>query len=142
MRNKPFDRVLRAARTARKRGAAAIEFAIVLPIMLLMLFGIVEFGRIFTIRLSAQEAAREACRIAVLQSTQDPQDAEGPVVARITAIMNSAGVPFSYVITPDTPANPQVTIRVTVPYNEVSLTGMLDLAIDDIVGECAMRKEG
>ncbi len=135
-------RPVNRSRTARKRGAAAVEFAVVLPILLIMLFGIIEFGRIFTVRLSAQEAAREGCRLAVLQSTEDPTSADGPVVTRITNIMESAGLPFSYTIVPNTPGDPTVTVTVTVPYGEVSLTGLLNLAVEDIVGQCSMRKEG
>lgn len=50
---------------ARRRGAAIIETALVLPIVLLFLFGIMEYGRyIFALQIFTN-AAREGCRYAV-----------------------------------------------------------------------------
>lgn len=51
-----------------KRGITAqgmVEFALVLPILLVLLFGIIEFGRIFQAWLSVQNSARFAVRYAV-----------------------------------------------------------------------------
>lgn len=143
-----IDRLMRGGRRgARRRGAALVEFAIVLPLLLTVLFGIVEFGQLFKVRLSAQQAAREACRIAVLQSTAKPYTTtSGPVMQKIQQIMTAAGVRTYNAgmvqITEDTTANPAVTITVTVPYEDVKLTGFLHVITKDITGSCSMRKEG
>jgi Flp pilus assembly pilin Flp len=47
-----------------ERGAAAVEFALILPILILLLFGIVEFSRGFNAYLSVTHAAREGARLA------------------------------------------------------------------------------
>ena len=47
-------------------GAAAVEFAIVLPILLLLVFGIIEFGLLFNRFISVTHAAREGVRVAAL----------------------------------------------------------------------------
>jgi len=132
---------------ARRRAAALVEFAIVLPLLLTVLFGIIEFGQLFKVRLSAQQAAREACRIAVLQSTAKPYSStSGPVMQKIQQIMTAAGVSTysaSMVqIVEDTTADPTVSITITVPYEDVKLTGFLSVITNDITGSCSMRKEG
>ena len=44
------------------RGAVMVEFAIVLPVLLLILLGIIEFGRAYNTQVSIQAAAREGAR--------------------------------------------------------------------------------
>jgi Flp pilus assembly pilin Flp len=47
-------------------GAAAVEFALLLPLLVLLLFGLIEFGFAFSTRIQATNAAREAARRAVV----------------------------------------------------------------------------
>jgi len=47
-------------------GAAAVEFALLLPLLVLLLFGIIQFGIAFNARIQATNAAREAARMAVV----------------------------------------------------------------------------
>ena len=49
-----------------ERGAAAVELALVLPIVLLLLFGIVEFGRGYNAKITLTHAAREGARAAAV----------------------------------------------------------------------------
>jgi Flp pilus assembly protein TadG len=53
-----------AERFRRKsaRGAAAVEFAIVLPILFLLVFGVMEWGYYFFIETTVLNAAREGAR--------------------------------------------------------------------------------
>lgn len=53
-------------------GAAAVEFAIVLPLLLLLLFGIVDFARAYNAHISLSGAAREGARVLAL-GTGDPE---------------------------------------------------------------------
>jgi Flp pilus assembly protein TadG len=54
------------------RGAAMVEFAIVLPVLLLILLGIIEFGRAYNTQVSIQAAAREGAReLALRHSSTD-----------------------------------------------------------------------
>ena len=50
-----------------ERGAAAVELALVLFPLLLILLGIVEFGRVYSTQLRLQHAAREVAREAALR---------------------------------------------------------------------------
>ena len=49
-----------------QEGAAAVEFALLLPLLVLLLFGMIEFGLAFNTRIQATNAAREAARQAVV----------------------------------------------------------------------------
>lgn len=49
------------------RGAAAVEFALVLPLLLLVLFGLIDFGRALNAQIALTQAAREGVRLAALQ---------------------------------------------------------------------------
>jgi hypothetical protein len=49
----------------RRRGQTAVEFALTLPILLLLLFGVIEFARIFQAWVTLQNSARTAARYAV-----------------------------------------------------------------------------
>jgi Flp pilus assembly pilin Flp len=50
----------------REDGAAAVEFALLLPLLVLLLFGVIQFGAAFNTRIQATNAAREAARLAVV----------------------------------------------------------------------------
>src|SRR4051812_42050175 len=51
------------------RGAAAVEFALVLPLLLVLVFAIVDFGRAFFIKETLNHAAREGARALALGQT-------------------------------------------------------------------------
>lgn len=50
-----------------ERGSAAVEFALILPILLLVLLGIIEFGQVLTTQISLAQAAREGARVMAIQ---------------------------------------------------------------------------
>ncbi len=49
-----------------ERGAAAVEFALVVPILLILVFGIVNFGQYLSVRQAATQAAAEGARAAAV----------------------------------------------------------------------------
>ena len=57
----------RNARGRRRRGAAAVEAALVLPVLFLFLFAILEFVRYIALRQVANNAVREGARFAVVR---------------------------------------------------------------------------
>ncbi|TQS40725.1 TadE/TadG family type IV pilus assembly protein [Cryptosporangium phraense] len=52
----------RRSSSGSDRGAAAIELAIILPIMLVMIFGVIDFGRLISAQATLSDAAREGAR--------------------------------------------------------------------------------
>jgi Flp pilus assembly protein TadG len=51
---------------ARDRGAAAIEFALLFPLLMLIVFGIIDFGRALNAQITLTQAAREGVRLDAL----------------------------------------------------------------------------
>jgi Flp pilus assembly protein TadG len=49
-----------------EEGAAAVEFALLLPLLVLLLFGFIQFGIAFNTKIQATNAAREGARMAVV----------------------------------------------------------------------------
>lgn len=75
-------------RWSRERGAALLETAIALPLVLLVSVGIFEFGRAFQTWQVLTNAAREGARVAVL-----PNPAPGAVEARVSAYIVAGQLP-------------------------------------------------
>jgi Flp pilus assembly protein TadG len=73
------------------RGAAAVEFAIVFPVLMLIVFGIIDFGRALNDQITLTQAAREGARLEALgesnvaQSTQSAAGGLSPVTVTITS---------------------------------------------------------
>lgn len=59
--------MMRRLRDRSDRGASAVEFALVLPLLLILLFGIIDFGWILTAEVQLSQAAREGVRLQALQ---------------------------------------------------------------------------
>jgi Flp pilus assembly protein TadG len=73
-------------RPGEDQGSAAVEFALVLPVLLLILFGIIDFGRMLNARIVLTQAAHEGARTAAV--TGDP-DAAAATIAKVMGSMAS-----------------------------------------------------
>lgn len=63
------------ARLRMDTGAAAVEFALLLPILLTLVFGIIDFGRAYHAQVTLTHGAREGVRVLAFGGTQaDVQD--------------------------------------------------------------------
>ena len=87
-----------------QRGAALIEFALVFPLLLLILLGIIDFGFLFQRYEVLTNATREGARIAIL-----PGYVEADVKTRVCAFLVSGSVPTTG-CPGATPTNPAVTL--------------------------------
>jgi Flp pilus assembly protein TadG len=77
-------RVLRKSSSRAEAGAAAVEFAIVVPLLLLLLFGIFDYGRFFLVQMALTSGAQEGVRASVLG-----QSASNSNAAAINAVPDS-----------------------------------------------------
>ncbi len=78
----------RKAARRGERGSELIEFAIVFPLLLLIVAAIFDFGFLFQTYEVVTNAAREGARMAILPGYQIPQD----VQARVLTYVQSAGL--------------------------------------------------
>jgi Flp pilus assembly protein TadG len=92
--------VRRAGRWRDESGAAAVEFALVLPLLAVLLFGIFEFGRVWHVNHAITDAAREGARRAVVRDGQVKQTTVPDV---IQARLGSAGLTWNKSLTLYTP---------------------------------------
>jgi len=75
------NRPASSAHRRRDRGAAAVEFALVLPLLLLIVFGIIDFGRALNAQITLTQAAREGVRLAALGYSDAVVDARAQAAA-------------------------------------------------------------
>ena len=88
----------RRRRGGDDRGAELIELAIVLPILLLVLAAIIDFGFLFQRWESLTNAAREGARISTLPGYTGTDD--GDVEARIRSYLTATGIPGGPAVIP------------------------------------------
>jgi Flp pilus assembly protein TadG len=70
----------------RQRSQAMVEFAIVAPLLLLLLFGIVDFGRVIYIYVTLNQAVHEGARTAIRDSPLLPTNADVETSVKVHAV--------------------------------------------------------
>jgi len=102
----------------RQAGAAAVEMAIVLPLLLLLVFGIIEFGLIFNRWITVTHSAREGVRqLALGKPFPDAEalaEAAAPDFAGTVACTASEPISGQMQMTCDTEYNLSLYIHTTV----------------------------
>ena len=123
----------------REHGQALVEFALVLPILLLLLCGIIDFGWLYYNQITLNNAAREGARYAVIHYDPD-HDWKGEAQSRM--ISGMVGVKSATAIVSD-PVEQQITASVTA--DAKMLTGITAALIGkpciQLHAECTMRLE-
>ncbi len=127
--------MLKLIRTLRKRGEkgqALAEFALLIPIFLILLFAIVDFGMGFHSWITVTNSAREGARLGVVQATEADikdrvyQTANLPDEAtKMTVIVtNAQGLPGESVV-----------VKVDYDYDLITpLAGLVQLVSGNILG--------
>jgi Flp pilus assembly protein TadG len=108
----PMKRSASGARKGRDRGAAAVEFALVLPLLLLIVFGIIDFGRALNAQITLTQAAREGVRLAALgysdATVQASAQAAAPQLSGVAVTVSASCLPG---------AGPTANAQVNVSYS-------------------------
>ena len=77
---------LTSTRRSNQRGQAVIELALTLPLLLVVVFGIIDFGFMFQRYESVTNAAREGARLGILQSAgYTPAEAQTRAISYLQA---------------------------------------------------------
>lgn len=128
-----------------RRGNTVLEAALVIPILLLLAFGTVEFGHYFYVRNNMQGAAREGARAAI-----PPSATNSDVNAAVLNSLTAAGLQGSGYTVTTSPANigsaatgTAITVTITCDWGAVGLRPMQMISTTKQVrGQAVMRKEG
>jgi hypothetical protein len=122
-------------------GEALVEMALVLPILLVLSLGMLDFGRAFHAKNIVDSAAREACRLAVVSNDIPLAEARG------NSFLAAAGFTGSTAVVGPDPSQ-MMTATVTSRFTFVTpglfaLFGSLaDPTGINMIGRASMRKEG
>jgi Flp pilus assembly protein TadG len=138
------DKLERPCRLFRRkrRAAAAVEFAIVAPLFFLLVFGLIEYGRMVMVQQIITNASREGARTAVL----DGATTSG-VQTAVNNYLTSGSVSGATVtVDPNPPTSAQygdpVTVTVSVPFSQVSwLPSPMYLGGKTLTSTTVMRRE-
>ena len=124
-----------------KRGQNLVEFALVVPMLLLLVIGIAEFGRAWMTQNILTGAAREAVRLLAV-----PASGGGGATAanaRAVTVLASAGITADNLVVADAASFEPVSVTIT--YNfPVALAGFipgLDNATIPLSSTTTMRRE-
>src|SRR5438034_2758435 len=103
--------------THSDHGQAFVEFALILPVLLLIVLGIIQFGRLYNNDETITNATRVGARVAAVSRT-----ASDPVGTTVQAVKNAApNLDASQITVKVSPAPPwptgsSVTVTATYPY--------------------------
>jgi Flp pilus assembly protein TadG len=105
----------RAERLRGERGAAAVEFALVVPLLLLCVFAIISLSRAFQVQGTISAAAREAARTMALQNSVSAAQNAAIFAASTSSVTLASG---QIAVTPSTctGASPTTDVTVTITY--------------------------
>ncbi|WP_455834993.1 TadE/TadG family type IV pilus assembly protein [Pseudarthrobacter siccitolerans] len=110
---------------ASERGAVAVEFAIVAPVLVMLLLGIVEFSRAYNAQASLSAAAREGVRVMAITGNQTTARSAAKTAAvslrpGLQDMNINFGAPCPAMVSTGT--SPQTTITIT--YSLSTMTGI------------------
>jgi Flp pilus assembly protein TadG len=116
-----LEKVYRLCRKNR-RGAAVVEFAIVAPVFFLLVFGMIEYGRLVMVQQILTNASREGARFAVVQSANDTTAVQDVVTDYLASasIGGSPTVSVDWPVSGGSSSSEPVTVTVSIPFGQVS----------------------
>lgn len=134
-------------------GSATVELAVCFPIFMLILLGIVEFGRAMSINQMLNSAARIGCRAAILDGSSGSNVTSvvkqhvvntlgcqpSSVNVAITATSGQNGATLSDVSQAST--GDLIKVNVFVPFGDVSWGVKRWMGTANVRGECSMQHE-
>ena len=95
-----------------RTGAVTVEFALVCPVFLMLIFGLIEFSRISIIRHAVDNAAYEAARVGII-----PGATATEVTSAVQASLDAVGLTATTILVTPFPLGDSaddVTVEVTV----------------------------
>lgn len=99
----------RGSRSARERGAAAVEFALVVPILLVLVFGIIQYGWYFYAMQAGTSATSDAVRRLSVGDCQSDAELKALIASKLGSARKS-GTTVQTTVVHTTPTAPHTTM--------------------------------
>ena len=136
-----------SSRRVLRCGVASIEFALVAPFILFIIFGAVEFARMMMVKQALTSAAREGCRHATLVTTQTSDDSEffvrqilKPTIANSNdSEVVTINIEPSFSVTPD--SGEEIVMAIEVACSDITWLPEMFLCGAKIRGSASMSRE-
>ena len=123
-------------------GVAAVEFAFIIPLLVIIFAGIVQFGAIFFLQNNMTNVAREVSRSLSVGTIET--DSEATTMANSKLI--NWGVNFSIntkIPDPSDPNDTDFTVTISVPLSEAAIFDILGVfKTGTLAATASMREEG
>jgi Flp pilus assembly protein TadG len=135
------ERLFRKSRRERL-GAAVVEFAIVAPLFITLVFGMIEYGRMVMVQQLMVNSAREGARVGVLDGSTT-----AGVQSTVNTYLSNASISGATVtVNPSPPSSAgygqPVTVTVTIPFSQVSwIPTPMFLSGKTLTATSVMRRE-
>lgn len=136
-----LENLFRSSRRNR-RGAAVVEFAVVAPVFVMLVFGMIEYGRMVMVQQLLTNASREGARMGVLDGATTAS-----VQTAVTTYLTNCSVTGSTVtVSPNPPSSAgygaPVTVTVSIPFSKVSwIPTPMFLSGKTLAASSVMRRE-
>lgn len=137
-----------------RRGAAAVEMAVVLPLFMMIVLGIIEFGRAMMVGQLVTNAARHGSRLSIVDGSTNASvttavkdfvsNSVGVVASDITVVITvepGTGNPDPNDVLAVAKSKDVCLVSVQVPYDKVAYVAGNFLSGSNLKGECVMRHE-
>jgi Flp pilus assembly protein TadG len=147
LRFQPTPLRLQWPRLSSRSGTAAVQFAFCAPVVIFLVLGMIEVGRGLMVSHELASAARNACRIGVLDSK-----GYGDITAAVDNSLKPQGITGytttvkvnDTVVTPSTFApnsNDEITVQVTVPVSNITWLPGGTFLRGNLTGQYNLRRE-
>lgn len=129
-----------ARQRPRRSGAAALEFAVTAPTLLIVIFTCFEFARLAMMISLAESAAYEGCRFAVVEgaTTEDAENEANRILSRLgtrnatVTVNNGVGI---------TPTDREITVAIRIPMEDNAFLLSSFFRDKSIAAEITLRTE-
>jgi Flp pilus assembly protein TadG len=133
-----------------RRGAAAVEFAVIAPLFFLLLAGIIEFGQAFKIEHSLSNASRRGARVAAMEAATTTQ-VEQKVKTHCSQILgvNGADVTVEIAVNDSSGASlgsaqagDEISVTVSVPFSKAGIGFYANMFSNSVLSStCTLERE-
>jgi Flp pilus assembly pilin Flp len=121
-----------------ERGVSAVEFAMVAPVLIALLLGIIQYGSIFLVQMRMNDTARDTARRLSVGDLRTPS--EGEAFAR--AQLADWPAAFDVVAAMPTPPDRDIAVTITVPMSDAAILNVVSIGLDgDMRSEIHMMME-